>query len=563
MYHHSHKPMFICLLLFISILVRSTYSCCHCDKLDDLEHGTNQNLFGDYWYFFSDAQAPNNGTSQITNATIDSSSGMLLFDGGYTPGYNSNYSARMDFLLGEPFSDSAGISTFDPWVGMGTNLVPDDQVLDITDITTISFFAKASTEMTVRFNLETAGVTDGDYYGKDLTIGTEWEEYSIMISGGDGGSGELEQQHWGDDVAYDPANAQRISFIASGLNDPDLDEGWLLVDDIYLRCCSSRTGGVQSFDPLPDVPPGAIFSDFESGANSTAGFPWYGFTDSEKSGTSSITSGVDEHNEIEITEEGRIGLGAHIEFTMGSRFTHSGYRQNPYAGIETSFFDTTGLTWYNAAADGASGIYLEYKTCTNVDMVTVEVYDHEAYTGLRGEGVVHYILLPPTDTEWAAVKLPLQCFMLPAWGDSLSDAALDIERLMKLRIKVEAQEDEEGSLTIDNVNFIGSEGDFPVSVNRKPVGKNANNPLIVKHLEGRLSVSWETPVPVYEGTMTVINARGAVVKNTPLTLRSSELGASASISYLNLPQGLYFLNLQARDKTGKSISASRKFNLVR
>ncbi|MDG5815262.1 fibronectin type III domain-containing protein [Chitinispirillales bacterium ANBcel5] len=214
--------------------------------IDDLEDGTNVNKLGHEWYFSCDAYI--GGTSTVTNAGTDGDE--LVFEGSYTPGYNSKYSAKLSYHMGEPIEDTDGYFDLLPRVVMGTKLAPDGYTFCMSYARSFSFWAKAEEPIQVRFRLETANVTDGAYYGYDLSVGDDWEYYTLHITGGTEGSGELAQpEEWGGYVHYDLSQTTRISWEIMGYAN---ETGTLWIDNLAIDD-GVRLRGPELVSPVEDT----------------------------------------------------------------------------------------------------------------------------------------------------------------------------------------------------------------------------------------------------------------------------------------------------------------------
>ncbi|MDG5815194.1 CIA30 family protein [Chitinispirillales bacterium ANBcel5] len=543
---------------------------------DDLEHGSNQNLFGDYWYFYDDQGDNNPGTSEVENATRDGDE--LLFEGGYGPGKDSDYAARLEFAMGSAWEDPqcAGMATcweISPFVGMGSNLVPDGAVYDLTGATAISFYHRGSSEIPVAFRLELATVLDAAHYQYMFTTATtDWERLTVEITGGEEGSGMLAQpEEWGDEADYDLSQASKISWQFQGEEPTD---GWFAIDSIVIHnhefippdMCTDCVGE-------PDPPANEPFSDFEeSGTQNATGFYWYEYDDGEAGGSSDIFLGVDPDADEDMPTlilegNGREGNGAMIGFELGSAFTSGGETVQPFVGIGTNLTDE-GLEnpfIYNADANDATALYFEYRT-DGLDKITVEVSDHLAFTGSRGEGVVYYIDLPGTDNEWRSATIPWSTFVLPTWDSVLDDSPLQTDRLAQIQFKHQGRAGTVGEMALDNVYFVGATGYDPQPLIGNSVLNSRAHSVATgitgAYNRGTVTVNWNPSTEIQDGRFTLINTRGAVVSSAPVT-RTSGNQISSTLNAASIPAGLYFIQVRARDIQGKSVNHQIPVNIVK
>ncbi|KMQ49610.1 hypothetical protein CHISP_3482 [Chitinispirillum alkaliphilum] len=182
--------------------------------LDDFESGTDINNLGGAWGFFNDHL------------------GEVVFSGSYEPGYQSAFSAKLEFDFGlmDGMDDD-----FYPYAGITTYLSPDASVVDLTDAGYIQFVARADYPMNVLFRVETSNITDHAWYGKSISVDTEWSLFTIAISGGDSGSGDLAQPSWTfEPQPWDPSIIHNISWQISQRDNQDLPGGTLWIDDIFI-----------------------------------------------------------------------------------------------------------------------------------------------------------------------------------------------------------------------------------------------------------------------------------------------------------------------------------------
>jgi len=207
--------------------------------LDDFESGSNQNLFGDYWYFFDDNKEASTvssisakGSSVVYSADVKGTGNdrELLFTAAKsidTSGScNSGLCAKLEFKLGNTFitaydngsPDRARNPTFDAvpiggatsptcaadytcgnyqfsqFVGIGTNLVTDgstDAPAGFANATALEFYAKADAALSVWVFFEQSDIgwypsyganrKDGTYFGQWVTVTTQWTKYTIPL----------------------------------------------------------------------------------------------------------------------------------------------------------------------------------------------------------------------------------------------------------------------------------------------------------------------------------------------------------------------------------------------
>jgi len=360
--------------------------------LDDFEGGSNQNLFGDYWYFFDDnneqssltgiADKPDGsgkGSSKVFSAyeKITGSNRELLFTPNLSiadDGANgSSKAAKLEFEWGNAFltaydftspdrarepvfpgddiynTGTGGINLsgypdcvnylcgpdyFAPFVGIGTNLVPDGETnapVGFENATEMNFWAKAADlplSVWVFFEQSDIGWYDNwnkrkkdVFYGMWVDIRPEWTRYTIPLQASpcDANVGILDYitSCQPDGLLRQPNMAAEQGFIKdfdkskivkigfqiqaanyvtsrTGNNNPNVENGsagvtgysnTLYLDDISFTgfrfvfgdMCESCVG------PVGSVSADAVrFDKFaESSAQNTLGYYWYFYDDTK------------------------------------------------------------------------------------------------------------------------------------------------------------------------------------------------------------------------------------------------------------------------------------------
>jgi hypothetical protein len=175
-------------ILFCVILLMATGKPFADALVDDFEGGINQNKFGYDWYFFNDSK--DGGNSSIPGVTQDASGNYIVAPAAGA-GYNSTAGLVLPYVLG-PTAAGAPPS----YIGMGTMLCNNGQVIDLTGATSITFWLKSQYAISLDFQLvDTVDITDFGYYYKTCTIPAGvWTQFVIPLTSG--GSGGLAQYSW-------------------------------------------------------------------------------------------------------------------------------------------------------------------------------------------------------------------------------------------------------------------------------------------------------------------------------------------------------------------------------
>ncbi len=248
--------------------------------------GTEINNFKAYWYVFDDSpKSPyilgnytivnqdsiiwldslKGGNSLITNInkTNNDYDKFVMTAGGNTEG-SSGKAAYIKFDMGDSLPYSTPDSTFDTYIGIGTQLVPDpdkreEKVIDFDKAKKITYWAKASVPMNVTFQVLTdQGHFDlyGSYYQIIHPVDTTWKQYTVYLREKDPANPNdawyLEQPVWAFDESWkyllhplnpgvnlgilplDISKAMEIQWMISCFDNKHLKEqtGELWVDDI-------------------------------------------------------------------------------------------------------------------------------------------------------------------------------------------------------------------------------------------------------------------------------------------------------------------------------------------
>lgn len=179
------------------------------------------------WYFYDDAA--DGGTSVVTSG--DTSKRPVLFnDSSFATGRDGLLAARMAFTYGanKP-SGCAGACPYGQVVGLGNG---DTSVFNMTGATQMSFFARASAPMRVRFMVKTGNVLDFGYYKIDIDLTTEWTRYIVIPNTGTGG---LEQPPWAAIKPFDLSKVTGFHWEISVDYNPGLKQGTFYLDDVVIQ----------------------------------------------------------------------------------------------------------------------------------------------------------------------------------------------------------------------------------------------------------------------------------------------------------------------------------------
>ena len=180
--------LFLC---FLTVLAMGTGFNLFADAIvDNFEGGTNQNMFGFYWYFYDDHS--NGGNSSIPGVTKNA-------DGSYAvaPTAGAGHIGAglvLPYVLGPTMAGTPPSYNF---IGMGTMLCANGKTIDLSSAKSITFWLKSTKAISIDFQLvDTVNIKDYAYFYSSCTIpaGT-WTQFVISLTSGGLGGG-LAQYSW-------------------------------------------------------------------------------------------------------------------------------------------------------------------------------------------------------------------------------------------------------------------------------------------------------------------------------------------------------------------------------
>jgi hypothetical protein len=671
----------ICGIAVASLFVGSASAQVVSSLLDDFRGGTNQNMFGQYWYFYDDSEESSSiasinarGTSVVHSAQ-KSATGELVFtsDLSIVPsdrpgGHPSANAAVLDYTLGATFrtgydnrtpdqarnpsfpecptsAESAalnwdiGCTDFGQFVGIGTNLVPDGRTngpAGFQNATHLTFWAKADIPVSVRFVLETSNiglygngqVKEGADFGAWFEITTTWAPYTVRFvaspcngerpdigypRGCDGtGPNEnwtyLVQPDWAVDqdfigtldltravkVAWQIQPADEASAKQGNKNKEPTEPEVLVRNRFYLDqieifgfrfvpedMCEDC---IVAARPTTDV---VRFDSFESGEpTNRLNYWWYAYddsrveTDNNQPGTSEFAG------EFVDTDSPYVNPGekallvntaantVEVLYGLGRTMLIGGHTVQPFIGIGTNLYDddAADLVFYDAAADGVTGLYFEYYT--NAPKITFEVQDNRDVlpgAGRRPESAVWYIDLPGMPDggtpEWKRARVPFSVLTQHTeWEDVAAWVAanpttnpLNLSALAKFQFKIQSGSGLEGDFKIREVWTLGaSSGSVrQISSQARAAGLRAT------YNRGVVGVNWNAATPIASGKISLVNTKGRVVSSAPISSVSGNRVTANLGGRAGIPSGMYFVRIDAKDVSGKRIVQQAPITVVR
>jgi hypothetical protein len=520
--------------------------------IDDCEGGTNENKFGAYWYYYDDAA--DEGTSTIKNAPKVGKEYTVAPT--TAEGNNGTAGYVLDYTIGTKCKTGCTWN----YVGAGTMLATEGNVCDLTGATKITYWAKANPPVTLNVEVAISDITNFNYHRTLQKVTATWAKYEIILKEGTG----IGQQAWGETkVPFNPKHVTKIQWQVHSEQKPE-PAGKLYLDDVSV--------GPYTFIP-PDVKMscigpagagatlGAALSTLDVlpyNQNAAKGY-WYCYNDVGKRAVTSQTefSAITAGATIDATSLTTAPLlaidgqgqnstnGAYIEFELGKNYIDAGTTVRPFVGLGTSLSDKLETTYYNAKADGATGVYFDYKTSgTALNMRFECVADNVAF---KNPGIVHYLLFPNTKGEWKGAKVLFTDLMLPNWKEvtalTASDKAINTAALKKLQWAVQDGAGTTGSLAIDNVYMIGATKITPIGAGAPVVFQNANQKnagiraLFANH---NLMVTLTQNQAIASGSVALLNAKGATIAHTAVQPTAANATVAKTLNVGNVAKGIYF-----------------------
>jgi hypothetical protein len=526
--------------------------------VDDCE-GKNQNKFGYYWFFFDDSK--DGGGSTLPGLTKTGSN----YDVVMSAGGHAGKCLALPYKLGP----KATTGKFN-YVGCGTMLCPEGQVLDITGATAFTFWVKSQKATVLDFIVPTKDITDYGYHHLLVSTTTEWTLATVPVA-------DLKVPGWGKGGAFSPKSVTKLQWQLHTDNVGKDSSGTVWIDDIGITGytfigpdqCPTCMGN-------PGAGTGAILTNFDvSPFNRNArGYSLFCYNDSKNhnppvaspSDFSQILSGAsidltdftkDPVPEISSdTKRGYDGTqGAYLKFTLGPTFKQTGDTTNiikPFVGLGTLLSENgTTTDIYNASLDGATGIYFDYMLASSgaATELKLEVYAND----FSKAGVVHYVRLPATcaagQTVWKGATVPFAKLALPAWEGVDATTALDATKMKKLQWAVQDAAGTQCELAIDNVHFLGATKiSSTIAVKFRSIPLKGSRGISASLVKNLLRV--RLPAGAGAASVRLVDTRGALAAKAPCPS-----GGTSVLNVNGLAGGVYILELQEAAGAGSVAGA--------
>jgi hypothetical protein len=466
-------------------------------------------------------------------------------------------------------------------VGIGSQFAADGKVNDFSGVSQITFWMKASAMMTIVIEIATKDVVDYGYYFMKADVGLDWSQYTLdpmeFIS--------FTQPSWADPVDFSADSVQKIQWKISADEDCPAT-GTLWIDDVELVL---KPGTVCPIPGLcPNIGPagigtpatGAMLGDLEAvgkkkGNQNATNYYWYAYNDAQNRTPapalgqfSTIIGGVKpdplDPTVVDLFLQPGTGhaasTGAFIDFTLGPTFAKgvgpTAEIIQPFVGVGTMLSDNLGLSFYNAATDGATGIYFDYML-KGADFLRMEVIANQNF---GNPGIVHHCYAPGSPTgAWFSVNVPFAELVLPNWDEVIALpptlTALKTTELVKIQWAVQGTAGTKAQLSVDNVRLVGATAITPSSI--KSHSRAGSHRLKITVQPNAIIVNYPM-AKMRHAQVRLANSAGVVIDS-----RTNNRGAGIVFNSSNLGTGIYFVSLSGISNNGESLNLRKAITLLK
>jgi hypothetical protein len=596
-----------------SILVAS--ASLFADAVVDKALDDNQNDFEYYWYYFDDnagmgandrPQAAPKTKASVINVPFtekdrafrgSASDTWKVKQYKFTRGTEgSNSYAVMPFTFGEVFETPDGWD-MNPFVGIGSMLVPDGKSIDLTGVEKVKFkIRSAGKDLTVRFKIQTReidSISEGDadqlaaednnpfgYYGKwdiTATAGAAFTEVEVAISGGTKGQGDLTAPTWAKKAL--PYNIKRATKLAWEINFEDnstVESDTLFIDDVeFIGTYTFKSPFLWTPTASTTVPTSGQFATFDTKDPKKTPLPmpltnyWYAYDDGAIQGTSVVNSGATKNATTKLldlkfedgTGPNETGKAMLLGFTLGDAVQKNEEVEiKGFVGFGCNVYDSSTATYWDAKAAKADKIYFQYATDGDVPYITFEVSDtmevgdekNPTRKDGRGDGVVWFRNFPATNGQWVAVEFPLDSLKLHDDWNGAKNVPLIKTHLAKLQWKVQGGKGKSGTFAVDNVYFPGASWEGMSIVQKNNVMQKSS--ISTAYVNGNINITVARALT--NGTVSLFSSNGTRIAAQPV-------GFKTTFSAHSLPAGMYLVKVSAFDANGKAVSMQSPVTLVK
>jgi hypothetical protein len=571
-------------------------------KVDDFEGGTSQNYFENYWYYYDD----NGGTKQEDRPqkAPDSKPSVINVPYGFKNRYQcgnmkdtfkikdykflikeegGNKYGSMPFTYGDAWECTG--YTAQPFIGIGTELVPNGDSLDLTGATSVAFRIRSHVNsLKVNFRIETMDIIRDSsfafYFYQVTAPMNQWAACTVDIA-------KLAQPSWAKGEQQKTSLAQKLcaklAWEVHGESNTGVKFDTLDIDDIVIKGYNF-VSPTQWTKAAAAPPTSGIFSTFEVAPKEKTPLEtyWYAYDDNSIGGNSQVIQGAEKDpatglltlNWLNGTGYNNRHTGAAVKIQLGKTMRRAnapgdtvdvqgfvGMGFNVYDSVGAVYFNaTTGKMGANGGQGSASSIYFEYLADGDFRNMTLEVSDscdvpdknQPTRKDTRGPGIVWFRNLPLTGPNtWKAVEIPFDSLVSHSTWKGYVAIPLKKTALAKIQFKAQGAEGKGGTIMIDNVYFPGIlfNGIQPEHV------RNSDGRLVQRSVfnglyrSGKVWVSWSPRANFSSGKISLIDSKGTVVMSDRIVAPAFSVNLAAE----KVPTGLYFIQLNGFDTSGKSI----------
>lgn len=601
------------------------------ELLDDFEHEGAENYFKGYWSVNDDnSKSPDYtgaykdgvfedyldaGNSKITNfAKIDTIKhiyeGFDATDSILGPSGNITRTLKVGFQFGNiyPHWGMGDKQIFGCYVGFGTELVSEGNMINLTGATHISYWAKCSDTIyancVVATNQGRMKFFSG-FYRVVHKITPTWQKFTVPLVI-DTAAIHLHQPKWLlDENPKHPADpgpnvikpfrvwkVTALEWELEGAGEgKHLNEKWdkkagtICIDDIEIHnftwhpedaCMECDTIAQLFLDTNGGLPSGSEWITsgtevvhFDEGA-------WYAYNDAKDriikttpiqhfswldtaGGFCSYDSTDTNQTFPIISLKGPVGpnttvidTAPMIKYTLGPKYKKVSLINpldtnivEPFVGIGLTFVDEDSAYVYNA--DSVQGVYFDYKLNSTTDAYLMfSVITKQKFIA---EGAKYYVKLPATGDAWKGAVVGFDHLDLPPWDDKDTAAIYNFRKdsILGLQWSIEGDSGNTGTIAIDNVYLLDSVNIIPIITDPISFKNNGMNYKVnFRQFNNRLSFAVPTGTRFVSAKLYNIQGR-EVALHTIKTIKG-KTHCNMPLSNYNLASGTYIFRLNTIGK---------------
>ncbi len=201
--------------------------------VSDFEKRSTLNSLGGYWSFVDDSQG--GGNSRVLSGDTTTRPTTITASSWGVGNAGTTGALLLNFRFGNVNPTCGTGCTFGNYVGYYTPLKPiADSVVNLTGATAFTFYAKADTNLNLRFIVQTNNILSEAYYQSMVSITTEWKKFTVYLRVGVN-PGEFAQPAWSTDPM--PFSLNRVTGLFLQLSKEDnaaVTRSNMLIDDLTI-----------------------------------------------------------------------------------------------------------------------------------------------------------------------------------------------------------------------------------------------------------------------------------------------------------------------------------------